>query len=196
MVYRRLYIGTLVAKAADPVANDAAVDGLESELLCSAKLLDAACLLLFSTSCRMCCPLRMYTRQHVRGAWASIASLVQHFVGRREIGGIDFDDGSKVAWRASAVWDACNKTKRLLPRGNRSTMKRELLVWVRNCNESIEDFEGILLLSPRSNCGGKGDDGDEEEAEEPYVEMEMAVARASVNVMKCSKNVLNLILAP
>ncbi len=64
-----------------------------------------------------------------------------------------------------------------------------------NCNKSIEVFKGILLLSLQSDCGNKEDDGNEEEAEEPYAETEMVVVQASMNVMKCSKNVLNLVLA-
>ena len=70
---------------------------------------------------------------------------------------------------------------------------------------SVVEFEGMLSSSIRSGRSDMGDDGDEEDEEEEkeeeeeeedtYAETEMAVARASVNVMKCSKNVLNLVLA-
>ena len=96
------------------------------------------------------------------------------------------------------MWDACDKIENSLPRGNRSAMRRELYVWVRDCNESIEEFEGILSSSPRSDRGDEEDDGDgdgEGLEEETYAETEMSAARASVNVMKCSKNMLNLVLA-
>ncbi len=115
---------TLVAKAATPGADDVGVDGLASELLCGTKLLGASCLLLFSPGCGMCCPLRMYARQYVRGPGESITLLVRHFVGRRESRVVDVKDGSEGARRAGAVWDACDKIKSLLWRGNRSTMRR------------------------------------------------------------------------
>ncbi len=136
----------------------------------------------------------MYARQYTAEAVASVALLVWHFVGRREIGDINVNNGSKGAWRAGVVWDACNKIRRLFPRGNRSTIRRELFVWVRNCNTSIEDFDGILLSSPRSDCNNGEDSDDKEEAKEPYAETEMVVVQVSVNKMKCSKNLLNPIL--
>jgi hypothetical protein len=119
----------------------------------------------------------------------------------REGGDDARDDGNEGARKTGAVWDACDRIRKSLPRGNRSAMRRELLVWSKDCIESICEFEGMLSSSPSSrndhSCGDEDEDEDEEddEAEESYAESEMAVARASVNVMKCSKNVLGLILA-
>jgi hypothetical protein len=78
-------------------------------------------------------------------------------------------------------------------------MRRELLVWSKDCTESICEFEGMLSSSPSSrndrSCSDEDEDEEDDGMEESYAESEMAVARASVNVMKCSKNVLGLILA-
>ena len=103
-------------------------------------------------------------------------------------------DGNNIgAQRTGAVWAACDNLRKVLPRGNRAAMRRELMVWVRDCSESIEEFGGILELGPRDDTSG----GEEEDCmidEDQFTESEMDVARAAVNLMKCSKNVLALVL--
>ena len=64
------------------------------------------------------------------------------------------------------------------------------MIWVRDCNESIEEFDEMLALGPRENDGDEEDD----EEEEQFSELEMKIARAAVNIMKCSKNTLGLVL--
>ncbi len=75
------------------------------------------------------------------------------------------------------------------------------MVWVRDCKESIEEFEEMIELGPKlTNVSEHDDEGgddafdDEFQEEEQYSEKEIGVAKAAVNVMKCSKNVLGLVL--
>jgi len=97
------------------------------------------------------------------------------------------NDGNNVgAQKTGAVWSACDSLRLKLPKGNRAAMRRELMIWVRDCNESIEEFDEMLALGPRDD-----EEGDEEEQ---YSEAEMKIARAAVNIMKCSKNILGLVL--
>ena len=66
-------------------------------------------------------------------------------------------------------------------------MRWELLVWLKDCIESIDEFEGILSSSPERNdplC----DNGEDRQ------QGRRVVVCVSVNVMKCPKNVLNLVL--
>lgn len=178
---------TLVAKV------DAKEGGnLALELRKGAELVGAGTLLLFSPDCGSSRSLKRYTKQFARAVISSTVALVKSFVDGLAFGAPH--DGNNIgAQRTGAVWAACDNLRKVLPRGNRAAMRRELMVWVRDCSESIEEFGGILELGPRDDtCGG------EEEGcmtdEDQFTESEMDVARAAVNLMKCSKNVLALVL--
>ena len=109
---------------------------------------------------------------------------------------IDHNTNNVAAQKTGAVWSACENIQRQLPKGNRAAMRRDLMVWVRDCNESAEEFDEVMELGPRPEKIPEADEdcGDTFEEEEQYTEKEMAVAKASVNVMKCCKNVLGLAL--
>ena len=120
-----------------------------------------------------------------------------------------FDDKDAAAQKAGAVWDACDKINAVLPRGNRNAIRRDVLNWVKDCNITIEEFDILLLQSVNkndctannnsSNENDNGDDGmydnNDDDDEVMYTAPEMKIVHASMNVIKCSKNVLNLILA-
>ena len=165
---------------------------LALELRKGAELVGAGTLLLYSPGCGSSRSLKRYTKQFARAVISSTVALVKSFDDGLAFGAPH--DGNNVgAQRTGAVWAACDNLRKVLPRGNRAAMRRELMVWVRDCNESIEEFGGILELGPRDDTCA-----DEEEDcmidEDQFTESEMDVARAAVNLMKCSKNVLALVL--
>lgn len=170
---------------------------LALELRKGAELVGTGTLLLFSASCGSSRSLRRYVKLASRAVLASVISLVQAFEDGLAQG--QANDGNNLgAQKTGAVWSACDHLTKKLPRGNRSAMRRELLVWARDCSESVEEFEEVLSLGPRDDRGG-GDDSEEEGEddtmdEEQYTEKEMRVARSGVNVMKCSRNLLGLAL--
>ncbi|KAL7530247.1 hypothetical protein ACHAXR_003385 [Thalassiosira sp. AJA248-18] len=174
---------------------------LAIELRKGAELIGTATLLLFSPSCGSSRSLRKYVKQSSRAILASVISLVASFEDGSACG--QANDGNNVgAQKTGAVWSSCEKITNArslssLPKGNRSAMRRELMVWLRDCNESVEEFEEVLLLGPRDSGGendGEGGGEDDMMDEEQFTEKEMTVAKASVNVMKCSKNLLGLVL--
>lgn len=165
---------------------------LAIELRKGAELIGTGTLLLYSKSYGSSRSLKHYVKQSSRAILASVISLVKSFEDGVSQGSAN--DGNNVgAQKTGAVWSACDKLTKSLPRGNRAAMRRELMVWGRDCNESIEEFDEMLALGPREDV----DEGEEEDAmmdEDQYTESEMRVAHASVNVMKCSKNLLGLVL--
>ncbi|KAL7526870.1 hypothetical protein ACHAWF_001947, partial [Thalassiosira exigua] len=167
---------------------------LSEELRKGAELIGTGTLLLFSESCGSSRSLRHYVKQSSRAVVASVIALVKSFQDGSARG--EAHDGNNVgAQRTGAVWSACDRMTQQLPKGNRAAMRRELMVWVRDCNESIGEFEEVLALGPRDSVGDEeGEDEDAMIDEEQYTEAEMKVAKACVNVMKCSKNVLGLVL--
>jgi hypothetical protein len=58
--------------------------------------------------------------------------------------------------------------------------------------ESVTEFEDIMNLGEREDAGEE--DEDDMVEEELYTPVEMKIVRAAVNVMKCSKNVLGLVM--
>lgn len=160
---------------------------LAFELRKGAQLIGTGTLLLFSPECGSSRSLRHYVKQSSRAVISSLLSLVRVYEDGSAQG--TPNDGNNVgAQKTGAVWSACDALRLKLPKGNRAAMRRELMIWVRDCNESIEEFDEMLALGPRD------DDGEGDEEEEQYSESEMKIARAAVNIMKCSKNILGLVL--
>ena len=178
---------TLVGKVDTQEGSNLAV-----ELRKGAELLGTGTLLLYSKQYGSSRSLKHYIKQYSRSIIASLISLIKSFEDGISQG--QANDGNNIgAQKTGAVWAACDKLTNTLPKGNRAAMRRELMVWIKDCNESIEEFDEVLELGPRDD---NSDNEEEEEMmdEEQYTEKEMGVARASVNLMKCSKNLLNLVL--
>jgi hypothetical protein len=57
--------------------------------------------------------------------------------------------------------------------------------------ESVTEFEDIMNLGERED---DAEGGGEQEEEDMYTSVEIKIVRAAVNVMKCSKNVLGLVM--
>mmetsp|Transcript_15647 Transcript_15647/g.31833 ORF Transcript_15647/g.31833 Transcript_15647/m.31833 type:complete len:559 (-) Transcript_15647:51-1727(-) len=189
---------------------------LAVELRKGAELIGTGTLLLFSPTSGASRSLRHYVKQSSRAVIASVLSLIQSFEDGSAVKGVTFVDvknttsnekkihdnpNNVAAQKTGAVWSACESLQRSLPKGNRAAMRRELMVWVRDCKESIEEFEEIIELGPKLDSvsvgGGDGSNDrfvHEFQVDEQYSEREIGVAKAAVNVMKCSKNVLGLAL--
>mmetsp|Transcript_46680 Transcript_46680/g.98093 ORF Transcript_46680/g.98093 Transcript_46680/m.98093 type:complete len:511 (-) Transcript_46680:248-1780(-) len=180
---------TLVGKVDSKEGGNLAV-----ELRKGAELIGTGTLLFFSQPCGSSRSLRHYVKQSSRAVLASVISLVQSFEDGVSQG--KARDGNNIgAQKTGAVWSACESMMRNLPKGNRTAMRRELMLWVRDCKESIEEFEEILSLGPLDDGGADGEDAEDAMMdEEQYREKEMKMAKVSVNVMKCSKNLLGMVL--
>ena len=160
---------------------------LATELRKGAELLATATLSIFSPETGCGPSTKKYVKQFTRGVIASLISLITAFEdGSALIGGKDNQIGPQ---KTGAVWSACDAFQQL-PKGNRNSMRRETMTWIRDCIESISEFEEMMALGEREDCEGEEEMMDEE----MYTADEKKVVKASVNVMKCSKNVLGLIL--
>jgi len=179
---------TLVGKVDTQEGSNLAV-----ELRKGAELIGTGTLLLYSKQYGSSRSLKHYIKQYSRSVIASVLSLIKSFEDGLSQG--QANDGNNIgAQKTGAVWAACDKLTNTLPKGNRAAMRRELMVWIKDCNESIEEFEEVLELGPRDDNSNNEEEEEEMMDEEQYTEKEMSVARASVNLMKCSKNLLTLVL--
>lgn len=177
---------TLVGKVDTKEGSNLAV-----ELRKGAELIGTGTLLLYSKQYGSSRSLKHYIKQYSRSIIASVISLIKSFEDGISQG--QANDGNNVgAQKTGAVWAQCDKLTNTLPKGNRAAMRRELMVWIKDCNESIEEFDEMLELGPRDD--NDGEEEDEMMDGEQYTEKEMEVAKASVNLIKCSKNLLTLVL--
>lgn len=171
---------------------------LAVELRKGAELIGTGSLLLFSASCGASRSLKHYVKLNVRAVVATVLNLLKYFEDKNA-GGVDTKDNNNNigAQKTGAIWSACDKLISSLPRGNRAAMRRELMVWMQDCNESIAEFEALMSLGPKILALGDNDDDkeDEDASDEQYTANELKLAKASVNLMKCSKNVLKLVLS-
>ncbi len=102
------------------------------------------------------------------------------------------------AQKTGAVWESCDKIlKRLVPQGNRNAIRREILTWTRETNDSMEEFQEMIDRGNIENADGDvseelddifGSDDDQ------YSETEMATAKACLGILKCSRGSMKLTL--
>lgn len=162
---------------------------LAVELRKGMELLSAATLSFYSREAGCGRSVKRYVKQYSRGVLASVISLLRAFQDGSASGGGENQIGAQ---KTGAVWSACDALRQL-PRGNRNAMRRECMTWVRDCTESMTEFEDTMNSGEREEAVDNGDyDGDYEE--ELYTAREKAVVKAALNVMKCSKNTLGLVL--
>lgn len=206
---------TLASSSSTNDNDDSAVNELASELLKGSEMIGAATYILYSDcDCGSSNALRKYIKQYSRGVVHSVVSLVQYFeeslvyttttTATTAISSTK-DDKDAAAQKAGAIWDACDKIHTVLPRGNRNAIRRDVLNWGKDCNVTIEEFDELLLQSVnKKDCNSNNEndndnindnDGMENDDNEiMYTAPEIKIVHASINVIKCSKNVLNLIL--
>jgi hypothetical protein len=160
---------------------------LAVELRKGAESIAAATLTVFSPETGCGPSAKRYEKQFSRGVIASVISLITSFEdGTALAGGKNNQIGAQ---KTGAVWSACDAYAQL-PKGNRNAMRRECMTWVRDCMESISEFEDVMNL-------GEREDGNDEELtneEELYTAREMKIVKSAINAMKCTKNVLGLVL--
>ncbi len=142
---------------------------------------------------------RTYAKRAARGVIASVSSLIECFldqtayISHKQIG----------AQKTGAVWSACDSVQKV-PKGNRSAMRRDLLTWAMECNETMQEFEQLVQQSTDDSkqedtedendvaswedfCGGAG-------TGETYRRSELPVVNACLGLIKCSRGTINAVL--
>ena len=106
--------------------------------------------------------------------------------------------------KTGAVWSACDAVQSQ-PVGNRSAVRRELLTFKADCNETIQEFQELLLESNNQtgtfeqndidNAGADvGWDGFLQGDGDGYILSEIPVVEAALAILKCSRGAINIAL--
>lgn len=109
------------------------------------------------------------------------------------------------AQKTGAVWEACDFIlNKMLPRGNRNAIRREILTWTRECNDTMEEFEEMIDLGPKEeeeedNVEEENDDDDDEDAfsgfgDDQYTEEDLPFATACLGLLKNSRGNMKITL--
>jgi len=108
------------------------------------------------------------------------------------------------AQKTGAVWEACDHIiNKMLPKGNRNAMRREIFTLTRECNDTMEEFEELIELGPKDENGNDeideadADDEDDyfdDDGEDQYPEKEMPMARACLGLLKNSRGNMKIAL--
>jgi Grap2 and cyclin-D-interacting len=134
-----------------------------SDLLRGSRLLVAACWTLQNPDAGCSISVQRHTRQAVRAILRAVGTFLR--------------DPS--APHTGVVWEACHVIDKV-PRGNRNAMRRDLLIYVSECQETIREFQTLVDDSP----------GEQEGDEDHYSARELPVAEACLGLLKCSRGLL------
>mmetsp|Transcript_59575 Transcript_59575/g.88486 ORF Transcript_59575/g.88486 Transcript_59575/m.88486 type:complete len:415 (+) Transcript_59575:60-1304(+) len=176
---------------------------LTQDLRKGAELVSTGVLVLFDSSIGASRSYRAHAKQSARGVIASLMRLVQCFLDGSALpaNAAELRDGNTIgAQRTGAVWEACDGMVKV-PKGNRAAMRRELLTWVVECNETMQEFQDTVDLGPLPD-GNHGDDDNAEEEDyddfrdddDQYTSLEINIATACLALLKCSRGTLNVAL--
>jgi hypothetical protein len=147
------------------------------------------------------------TRRHCHRATRDILHTVIQLVQvDSSTSSSNFASTTSAAQRTGAVWDMCQVVlERKLPRGNRSAMRRDLLTYVMECADTIQEFQTMIVASgaavetshDTTTTSTNEEDGWQDFLAgtiDRYTSLELPVATACVDLIKCSRGGLNVAL--
>ncbi|GKY98962.1 hypothetical protein MPSEU_000851900 [Mayamaea pseudoterrestris] len=164
-----------------------------------------------STGCTK--SLRHAIKRATRAVLQSTIQLVQCFTGDAAA----FTENEQLAaQRTGAVWEACqtilnmqNGQSSSLPISNQLAMRREFSIYIKECNETMQEFQEMIDAGPSLDEGKEHENGDGEadeidEGEEPsweqflgggtdqYTLQETPIATSALALVKCSRGCINV----
>lgn len=138
---------------------------------------------------------RTHAKKSARAVVASTIHLINGFLDRTAF------TENVGAQRTGAVWSICDAVAKV-PRGNRSAMRRDLLTWAGECNDTMQEFAAIVKLGPvrggaaTDGAGPSWDDFCETETGtgDLYTHGEIGVVEACLALIKCSRGAIGACL--
>lgn len=170
------------------------------ELRQGCELISTAAFLVHQPTCGCARPTRSFIKHKSRGIVNSVMTLVESFVSLKAL------DGNVGAQLTGAVWQACDAVIEKVPKGNRACMRRELFTWVKDCNETMEEFDALIELGPAAEESSQTSEEEKSDEEtwdrfcdnmgtgEQYSIKEISIVTASLALIKCSRGIIGLTL--
>mmetsp|Transcript_6339 Transcript_6339/g.9900 ORF Transcript_6339/g.9900 Transcript_6339/m.9900 type:complete len:354 (-) Transcript_6339:999-2060(-) len=136
---------------------------------------------------------RHLTQRASLSIFINVQHLVQSFEDHTAL------EGNVGARLTGAVWEACDHIlKKMLPRGNRNAIRRELFTWTRECQDTMEEFQEMVDMGPREAIAPEdGEDDDDfglDGEEEQYSDDDLPIAKACLGLLKNSRGNMKIAL--
>jgi UPF0176 protein len=163
---------------------------LGTDLLRGCELIGAALHVLLQDHSGCSRAVRHLTQRAALAIFINVLHLVEAFEDGSAL------DGNVGAQMTGAVWEACDEVlNKLLPKGNRNAIRRELFTWQKEIQDTMEEFQDMIDLGPADGIDGNDDAGDEEDeddffgmdGEEQYDVKDFPIAKACLHIIKNSR---------
>lgn len=109
-------------------------------------------------------------------------------------------ENSVGAQKCGALWESCDHIlNKMLPRGNRNAMRREIFTWVREIDDTVEEFQDMIDLGPLENSKDVDGDADVEKynfdfGNDQYSYTDMQIAKICLGLIKNSRGNMKIAL--
>lgn len=198
---------TLVGKATAPNEQEK----IAQDLLKGCQFIGAGALVIGDQSYGCCRSTRVHTKRACRAILATVTNLVEAFVNANveDTAYLLEKDNNLAAQKCGAVWQTCDVLlQKKLPQGNRNAMRRDLFTWMKDCSETMTEFQDMIDLGPSEATEAaaaadrtKEDDDDDfdfddfvDEEDNQYSPTELEIAKPCVALVKCSRGSINVAL--
>jgi hypothetical protein len=166
------------------------------------QLMGTACLVIHDDQTGCARPTRQHCKRVTRAVVLSVLQMIHVWVDQLAQG----SDNNLGAQKAGTVWEKCNVImEKRLPQGNRNCIRRDLLIYMKDCADTMTEFQDLIDQGPstaeRAEVLDTNDtdfsvlhmlqqalDGDES----TYTENELPVATATLYLIKLSRGCINL----
>lgn len=160
---------------------------LSKDILRGCELVATGALILCTDDMGCARSTRYYAKQSARSVVKVCEQLIECFV----TGDWQKSD-TEAAVKTGAVWSCCDQLEKI-PTGNRNSMRRDLLTWTMECNETMKEFQELIDM-------GVGEEGGDESTwddfmggeSEQYSALELPIAQACLALIKCSRGTMNV----
>ena len=169
------------------------------------ELIATACLVLHEKSTGSSHSLRKHVVQASRAIVATTIHLLEAYTHGDALTTSQHDLGAQ---KTGAVWQMCSAVlDKKVPVGNRNAMRRDLLTYAMECQETMDEFQELVdqgpandIDEPKTGAASNGDNGDSWEAFlsgqcDQYTTLkELAIAEAALSILKISRGTIKLSL--
>ena len=172
-----------------------------SDLLQGCQYLATGCLALHDPVTGCSRSVRHHARKAVRAILVTTTLLMECFALNHATS--TQQENQEGAQKTGAVWEACNVIlEKKLPIGNRNAMRRDLLTFKIECDETLTEFQEIIDLGPALQDEAEQENMQAESSfqdfldgnEDQYSDRELPVAVACLAIIKCSRGSINATL--
>ncbi|KAL7576062.1 hypothetical protein ACA910_000846 [Epithemia clementina (nom. ined.)] len=183
------------------------------DLIKGCQFVATGCVLIHEPSLGCCLAFRRHVKQASRAIVEAVVNLVSSFVDQTAL--VEENLGAQ---KTGVVWEVCDQIiEKKVPMGNRNSIRRDLFTYLKDCQETFDEFQQLVDLGPMTTNGKQELQTIEENSvkaeqiekpneddtgwqqflsgeNEQYSSHEIPVATASLTLVKCSRGSINLTL--